>query len=96
MFHNPRTDCQWEGDQAIRKTLWTHALKKAGVRYRKPYQTRHTYASMMLSSGEPLAWVSKQLGHSNVLQTARAYATWIPDSQPEAGNKAVEIFGNVS
>ncbi len=92
VFHNPRTDKPWQGDQPIRKTLWTHALKKAGVRYRRPYQTRHTYASMMLSSEEPLAWVSRQLGHSNVLMTAKAYATWIPDSQPEAGNKAVELF----
>ncbi|MCF6251434.1 MAG: hypothetical protein L3J75_09225 [Methylococcaceae bacterium] len=48
--------------------------------------------SMMLSAGEPLAWVSKQLGHSNVLMTAKTYATWIPDSQPEAGNKVVELF----
>ena len=96
IFHNPRTNKQWSGDQAIRKTLWQHALKKAGVRYRRPYQTRHTYASMMLSSGEPLAWVSKQLGHSSVIQTAKIYATWIPDSQPEAGNKAVEIFGKTA
>lgn len=93
VFLNPRTGEPWTGDQAIRKTLWTPALKKAGIRYRRPYQTRHTFASMMLSAGEPLAWVSKQLGHSNVLMTAKVYATWIPDSQPEAGLKAVELFG---
>ena len=58
IFHNPRTNKPWEGDQPIRKTLWTHALKKAGVTYRNPYQTRHTYASMMLFSGEHPMWVS--------------------------------------
>jgi integrase len=93
VFHNPRTNAPWTGDQPIRKTLWVPALKKAGIRYRRPYQTRHTFASMMLSAGEPLAWVSKQLGHSNVLMTAKVYATWIPDSQPEAGLKAVQLFG---
>jgi integrase len=93
VFMNPRTGEPWTGDQAIRKTLWIPALKKAGIRYRRPYITRHSYASMMLSAGEPLAWVSKQLGHSNVLMTAKVYATWIPDSQPEAGLKAVELFG---
>jgi len=93
VFHNPRTGEPWTGDQPIRKTLWIPALKKAGIRYRRPYQTRHTFASMMLSAGEPLAWVSKQLGHSNVLMTAKVYATWIPDSQPEAGLKAVQLFG---
>ena len=42
VFHNPTTDKPWFGDQAIRRTLGVHALKKAGVRYRNPYQTRHT------------------------------------------------------
>lgn len=94
IFKNPNTNKNWDGDQQIRK-FWKWALKRAGVRYRRPYQTRHTYASMMLSAGEPLAWVSKQLGHSTVTMTAKAYATWIPDSQPEAGNKAVNLFASV-
>lgn len=92
IFHNPRTSQPWQGDQSIRKTCWMPAIKKAGVRYRKPYQTRHTFASMCLSAGENLAWVSKMLGHSNVLQTARTYATWIPDSSPDAGQKMVDLF----
>lgn len=65
VFHNPRTNEPWTGDQPIRKTLWTPALRKAGVLYRNPYQTRHTYASMMLSSGEPPMWVAKQMGHAD-------------------------------
>lgn len=92
IFENPATGKPWQGDQAIRKTLWQPALKRAGVRYRKPYQTRHSFASMMLSSGENLAWVSRMLGHSNVMQTAKAYATWIPNTNPDAGEKAVALF----
>ena len=93
VFHNPQTDKQWKGDAPIRRTLWIHALKKAGVRYRNPYQTRHTYASMMLSAGESLPWLSSQLGHSNVLTTAKIYAKFMPSAQPNAGNKAVKVFG---
>jgi len=92
IFHNPRINQPWAGDQAIRKTLWTPLLKKAGVRYRNPYQTRHTYASMMLSSGENPVWVSHQMGHSNVLITVRTYARWIPDNT-ERGSKALDMFG---
>ncbi|MCY1524907.1 putative defective protein IntQ [compost metagenome] len=44
VFQNPRTGERWAGDGPIRKTLWVYALKRAGVRYRRPYQTRHTYA----------------------------------------------------
>lgn len=96
IFHNPRTNTPWEGDQAIRKTLWKPALRKAKVRYRKPYQTRHTYASMMISSGEQIGWVSKQLGHASITITTTTYATWLSDADPDAGSKAESIFSDGS
>lgn len=92
VFTHPITGKQWTGDQQIRKGFWIPLLRKAGVRYRNPYQTRHTYASMMLSAGENLAWVSAQMGHSNVLITARIYMRWINNNE-QHGNKAVEMFG---
>jgi len=39
-------------------------LRRAGVRYRNPYQTRHTFASQLLISGEPELLVAKLLGHT--------------------------------
>ncbi|WP_082021221.1 tyrosine-type recombinase/integrase [Chromohalobacter japonicus] len=92
-FLNPRTGDPWTGDQAIRKTMWTHALKKAGVRYRRPYQTRHTFGSMMVSAGETLAWVSRQMGHTSVITTTRIYARWIPITNNQAGMLATKHFG---
>jgi integrase len=57
VFHNPRTNQPWETDHQIRRTAWVHTIKRAGIRYRNPYQTRHTYASMMLSlSGLQARW----------------------------------------
>lgn len=94
IFHNPRTGQPWQGDQPIRKTCWNHALKKAGIRYRKPYSTRHTFASMMLTSGENIAWLSRTLGHSSIEQTLKAYATYIPETISDAGEKAVALFAN--
>lgn len=94
VFLNPRTNAPWEGDQAIRKTMWTPLLKLAGVRYRKPYQTRHTFASMLLSAGESVMWVAKQMGHKDWTVTARVYARWMPDAAPTAGEKALAIFGD--
>lgn len=93
VFLNPRTGEPWAGDQPIRLGAWTHALKAAGVRYRRPYQTRHTYASMMLSADENPVWVAGQMGHADVGMIFRNYGRWIRDSAPEAGNKAVEKFG---
>jgi len=93
VFLNPRTGEPWEGDAPIRKSAWEPALKKAGVRYRRPYQTRHTYASMMLTAGESPIWLSQQMGHSDTTMIFRTYGRWIPDATPDAGGKAVEMFG---
>jgi integrase len=91
VFWNPHDNLPWKGDQPIRK-LWTLVLKRAGVRYRRPYQTRHTFASRMLSAGEPLAWISRHLGHSTVTMTEQVYAKYITGTHQDAGNKAVELF----
>jgi integrase len=71
VFQKPRTLQRWAGDGPIRKMLWAHAVRKAGVRYRRPYQTRHTYASMMLSAGKHPMWVAQQMGHSDWTMIAR-------------------------
>ncbi|WP_290680235.1 tyrosine-type recombinase/integrase [Halothiobacillus sp. 15-55-196] len=92
IFLNPRTGEPWEGDAPIRKTLWVPTLKKPGVRYRRPYQTRHTFASMMLSAGENIAWVAKMMGHGGLSMVSRVYGKWVQDTDPQAGSKAVGIF----
>lgn len=83
---------RWTGDQQIRKTAWMPLLKKACVRYRRPYQTRHTYASMMLSAGEHPMWVAKQMGHADWTMIARIYGRWMPSADPDAGGKAESKF----
>lgn len=93
IFQNPRTLGRWSGDQTLRKGYWIPAVEKAGVRYRRQYQTRHTYASMMLSAGEHPMWVAKQMGHSDWTMIGRIYGKWMPDAAPDAGNKAEALFG---
>lgn len=83
----------YAGARDIRDQLWTRALRKAGVRYRYPYQCRHTYATMLLDAGENIRWISAQLGHTNWTFTARVYTRFMPQSFADAGSKAVEKFG---
>lgn len=92
VFLNPRTGKPWSGDQVIR-AAWVRILRRAGVRYRNPYQTRHTYASMMVSAGENPVWVAKQMGHSDWSMIARIYGRWMPQADPDAGSRAVAKFG---
>ncbi|MGF6643155.1 Arm DNA-binding domain-containing protein [Paraburkholderia sp. GAS82] len=91
VFVNPTTRQRFSGSHQIWR-VWQTALKHAGVRYRNPYQTRHTYASMMLSAGEHPMWVAKQMGHADWTMIARVYGRWMPSADTEAGNRAVEKF----
>lgn len=93
VFHDPRYDKPFDGDQAIRKSFWIPTLRRAKVRYRNPYQTRHTYASMMLSAGEHPMWVAKQMGHSSWVMIARVYGRYIPNDGDTSGSKAAALFG---
>ncbi|MGZ9712557.1 Arm DNA-binding domain-containing protein [Glaciimonas sp. GNP009] len=94
IFNNPRTNERWGGDQVIRGA-WKRAVILSKVRYRRPYQTRHTYASMMLTAEESPMWVAQQMGHKDWTMIAKVYGRWIKDAMPEAGNRAVAMFGCV-
>ena len=77
VFPNPFTKQRWANDSKITKR-WKKALEDACVRYRKPYQTRHTYASMMLSAGENVMYVAGQMGHADWSMLVKVYGRWIP------------------
>lgn len=92
IFQSSHTGEALTGDQRLRKVIWQPALKRAKVKYRRPYQTRHTYASMMLTAGESIAWLAQQMGHADWASLRKTYAKFIKDSIPDAGDKAVEMF----
>lgn len=92
VFHDPRTGARWGSDQSFRAGEWRRALAKAGVRYRYPYQMRHTFASQALSAGENVMWVAKQMGHRDWTITAKKYARWIPSIVPDAGDKVAAVW----
>ena len=80
VFHDPSTDDRWKGDHIIRKRVWTPALAKAKIKYRKPYSTRHTYASIQLSQGKNPLWVAQQMGHKDWGMIIKTYGRWIKDN----------------
>ena len=51
---------------------------------RRLYDTRHSFASVMLSKGEEPMWISRvMLGHSSLNQTFSTYAKYLPKSVKE-------------
>ena len=64
---------------AIYTTFWKPLLKRCGMAHKVMYNTRHTFASLMLLNGEDVLWVSKMLGHANVSTTMRYYIKFIEE-----------------
>jgi integrase len=56
----------------------TSCLKKAGLRYIRIHDLRHTYATIRLLSGHNIGDVSYQLGHSSIKITYDTYGHWLP------------------
>lgn len=79
IWTNPRTGEAWTTDAQLRKTLWDALCKRAGVRYRNPYQVRHTWASSLLTAGTNPWFVSDQLGHVDVQLVFSTYGKFIPE-----------------
>lgn len=82
VFEDPRYGTPWGDERAYRRSYWTPALKALGVRYRIPYTTRHTYATIMLMAGLKPAYCAKQLGHSREVFDQN-YALWIDGDRDE-------------
>lgn len=69
-----------------RKQLWQRwrdALRAAEVRYRRPYNCRHTRASLGLSAGQTPAWLARQLGH-DIRTFFERYADYIDQGSDDA------------
>lgn len=90
VFPNPFTLDRWANDSKITRR-WKKALEKAGVRYRRPYQTRHTYASMMLSAGENPLYVAQQMGHADWSMLVKVYGRWMPSAGSQVAGSLVAI-----
>ena len=70
---------------------WRAALRAEGVRYRRAYNCRHTYATLGLMAGVPSALLASQLGHS-VEIFHRHYARWLNRDADEQAILAMEAY----
>ncbi|MFT3815228.1 MAG: tyrosine-type recombinase/integrase [Acidovorax sp.] len=77
IFENPVTNRPWHDERSQREHYWTPALRRLGIRRRRSYQTRHTYAANALAAGVNPAYIARQMGHKNAQMLFSVYAKWI-------------------
>jgi integrase len=68
------------------KRVWYPLLRHLGFRKRRPYQTRHTAATLWLAAGESPEWIARQMGHTSTEMLFRVYSRFIPNLTRQDGS----------
>lgn len=75
--------CNREGHPLDNKNLcdrvWYPLLRHLNLKQRRPYQMRHTAATLWLASGEAPEWIARQLGHSSTQMLFQTYSRFVPN-----------------
>lgn len=70
----------------VTRRVWYPLLRFLDFKIRKPYQTRHTAATLWLASGENPEWIARQLGHTTSEMLFRVYSRYVPNLTRDDGS----------
>jgi integrase len=76
------------------KRVWYPLLRHAGLELRRPYQTRHTAATLWLASGEAPEWIATQMGHSTCELLYKTYSRFVPNLTRRDGSAVDRLLLN--
>jgi integrase len=93
IFCNPE-GLPWLSERRLREDFFHPALRACGIRLRKAYCTRHTYATLNLMAGVNPTYLATQLGHADAQMLFKHYAKWIKGAdQGREAEKSRAVFG---
>ena len=70
----------------VARRLWYPLLRHLDLAPRKPYQTRHTAATLWLAAGENPEWIARQMGHATSEMLFRVYSRYVPNLTRQDGS----------
>lgn len=76
----------------LRCRVFHKIIEKADLPKFRIHDIRHTFASLLLSQGEPLNYVKEQLGHASIQTTVDVYGHVVPGSNRNAVNRLDDDF----
>lgn len=78
----------------VTKRVWYPLLRHLGLRKRRPYQTRHTAATLWLAAGENPEWIARQMGHTTTEMLFRVYSRYVPNLTRRDGSAFERLLIN--
>jgi integrase len=76
----------------VTKRVWYPLLRYLGLKKRRPYQTRHTAATLWLASGENPEWIARQMGHTTTDMLFRVYSRYVPNLTRRDGDAFEQLL----
>ena len=70
----------------VTNRVWKPLLRHLDLKIRRPYQCRHTAATLWLASGESPEWIARQLGHTTTEMLFRVYSRYVPNLSRRDGS----------
>lgn len=74
--------------------IWYPLLRHLGLDKRRPYQMRHTAATLWLASGEAPEWIARQLGHTSTEMLFRVYSRYVPNLTRQDGSAMERLLAS--
>jgi integrase len=76
----------------VTKRVWYPLLRHLELRPRRPYQTRHTAATLWLAAGENPEWIAKQMGHTTTEMLFRVYSRFVKNLTRRDGSAFEQLI----
>ncbi len=70
----------------VTNRVWYPLLRFLNLEKRRPYQCRHTAATLWLAAGENPEWIATQMGHSTTEMLFRVYSRYVPNLTRQDGS----------
>lgn len=74
--------------------VWYPLLRYLDLKERRPYQMRHTAATLWLASGEAPEWIARQLGHTSTEMLFRVYSRYVPNLTRQDGSAMERLLAS--
>jgi integrase len=74
--------------------IWYPLLRHLDLKARRPYQMRHTAATLWLASGEAPEWIARQLGHTSTEMLFRVYSRYVPNLTRQDGSAMERLLAS--